>query len=359
MAACLSRDSAPWCRNAVPHRRHLHRQPREADRRRAESRQDHRVRPADEPGAAGVEAARARPGEGQGLLVGPRQPGRPADRPPDRIELPPLLRRPPRRRLPVGRAATPRSSPDHRGGAARRDSRDGARDPGAALRRGRRARRPALGRRSVGGPAAADLRGRVGRLPAGLRRSRRVAGRRARRDGGHAARRRGSPAGRSGRSAAADRDRWRAGTPGPCPGRHRSLRASGRAAPLPGDGRRGGARPRAGLPVGEVDRLPPSGPAADGRAAVQRPRARCRVGRHRQDDRGPPSGSAPRPRPSGAPRTAGDVLGSAGDRPADAPRAPDRPRTEDRGAAGSALDARHWAPTLRRPSRAPPSRGRR
>ncbi len=38
--------------DGLPHRRHLHRQPRAADRRGAEGRQDHGLRPADEPGAA-------------------------------------------------------------------------------------------------------------------------------------------------------------------------------------------------------------------------------------------------------------------------------------------------------------------
>ena len=60
--------------------------------------------------------------------------------------------------------------------------------------------------------------------------------------------------------------------PTPAVAGDRSVRASGRAAPLPGDGGCGGIGAGAGLSVGEVDRLPAPGPTAACRTGVQRPR---------------------------------------------------------------------------------------
>ena len=70
--------------------------------------------------------------------------------------------------------------------------------------------------------------------------------------------------------------------------------ASGRAAPLPGDGGRGGAGAGAGLPLGEVDGLPAPRPRATRRTRVHRSGACLGLGRHRQDHRGAPRGGASR-----------------------------------------------------------------
>lgn len=59
----------------------------------------------------------------QSILVGARQPRRSADRPPRRYEPAALLRRSPRRCVPVGRAAQAGDAPEDRRGAARRGPR--------------------------------------------------------------------------------------------------------------------------------------------------------------------------------------------------------------------------------------------
>ena len=114
------------------------------------------------PGASGPEAASGRPGQGQELLVCPRQPRYPAHRPSDRDELPAVLRRSSRCGVPVGGTTAHRAASEDRGRAARGDPRDGPGDPGATLRRSRH-----VGCRTRFGCAfrfvrAADIRREVG-----------------------------------------------------------------------------------------------------------------------------------------------------------------------------------------------------
>ena len=70
----------------IPHRRHLHRQPGQADRPGAEGDQDHGLRSPARPDQPRHALPQARPGEGPELLVGPGQPRPPHDRPQDRRE---------------------------------------------------------------------------------------------------------------------------------------------------------------------------------------------------------------------------------------------------------------------------------
>ncbi len=73
----------------------------------------------------------------------------------------------------------------------------------------------------------------------------------------------------------------------------RSVRASGRAAPLPRRGERRGAGAGARLSLGEVDRFSAPFATRDRRAGLQRPGAGIRVGRDGQDRRGAASRRAP------------------------------------------------------------------
>ena len=106
------------------------------------------------PAHPGLKLHQVDPGEGQGLLVRSGQPRHPADRPPDRFQLPALLRRSSRRGVSMGRTTASGTASDDRRCPARRDPRDGSRDSGAAVCGGGRSPRPPEG------PRLADRRRR-------------------------------------------------------------------------------------------------------------------------------------------------------------------------------------------------------
>ena len=117
------------------------------------------------------------------------------------------------------------------------------------------------------------------------------------------------------RSAVGACHRRHAASADPYPARNRPVRASRRPPPLPRHARRGGAGTRPRLPVGKMGRLSASGPARTGRAHVQRPCPRIRLSRHRQDHRRPPPCCPPGAHQSRRPRSAHNFLRNAGQCP--------------------------------------------
>ena len=102
------------------------------------------------------------------------------------------------------------------------------------------------------------------------------------------------------------------------------LRASRCPAALPSGGGRGRAGPRAGVPLGALDRVSPPRAAGAGRAPLRRARAHRRLGRDGQD-----RGGAASRRPSGSRQSRGagaahDLLGGAGELAPDQAGAADR-----------------------------------
>src|SRR5262249_19129317 len=136
--------------HGIPHRRYLYGKSCSPDGRRAEGRQDNRLRPAAQSVQSRLEVPQARQGEGQEFLVGTVDQRPPADRSQDPGEPAPVLRRSPRQGLRLGSTSQAGdASPDGRratGGAAR----DGAGNPRPDLRGG--------GNAETGSRQEADLR---------------------------------------------------------------------------------------------------------------------------------------------------------------------------------------------------------
>ena len=202
----------------------------------------------------------------------------PPDRPQDRRQPPALLRRSPRQRVRLGRAAQARDASHDRRRAVRRDPRDGQGDrrPGTCSGSARAVRRPD---ELFAEPTDDELLGYG--VPREWLGDVRKANEDELLDAGR------PPARRGGRGAARARDgRQAARTPSPTPWQ-RTLRPSRRPAPLPRHDERRGVAARARLPVGQVDgvRIPSSGNgssattpgrlASPARPAPARPSSRC------------------------------------------------------------------------------------
>jgi mRNA-degrading endonuclease RelE of RelBE toxin-antitoxin system len=123
-----------------------------------------------------------------------------------------------------------------------------------------------------------------------------------------------------------------------CARRSRSLRASGRAAPLPRAHERRGARTRARVPVGEMGGLSPPRPGPVRGALLFRPGAHLGLRRDRQDGRRAASGRSPGPDQRRRPRPAHHVFEGARERPQGEAAAPRRKRARDHAADHRAVD---------------------
>ena len=323
--------------DGIPHRRHVHRQPRPAHRRRAEGVKTTAFDLQLNPAHPSLQFHKLDKAKDRAILVGPRQRD---------IRL--IVHRTERACCSATSTTTTRPMTGPSGGSSRRIPRPARRSSWRFARRCRRSRSQV--RR---GGAARRLRSR--RLFAGISddellgygvpaewladvrsanedtlldwriicpRSRRGAA-----GAGHRRRRR--------RSRQAGRRR------------RRSVRASRRPAPLPRDEQRRGTGARARLPVGEMDGLPASGAAHVGGARLQRPGARVGLGGHGQDHRGAASRGLPGPGESGRPGAADHVLRHAGECAADEAPAADQQRAAARRADRSSFDERDRPAALR------------
>ena len=187
----------------------------------------------------------------------------------------------------------------------------------------------------------------AGRGPALLWRAGGLARRRAAGRRGRAVRARRAPAAGGGRGAARPRGRCCAESCGGFAGDRGCLRASRRAASLPGHGQRRRAASGAGVSVGALDHLPAPGPARARRAPLRRPGAGRGLGRHWQDRGRPASGGASRPSRPGGAGAGHDLLTAPGARARDQAEAPAGPGPGRFGAGDRGACRWHRLPAVR------------